>query len=57
MNEMLAPRLLHLDVIRIIPFEEFTDRLPLAYIKLAVQLTQKSDLTDHTKGAARAAHG
>ena len=52
MNEMLAPRLLHLDVIRFIPFKEFTDRLPQAYLKLAVQLTQKLDLTGHTKGAA-----
>jgi len=52
MNEMLAPRLLHLDVIRFIPFKEFTDRLPQAYLKLAVQLTQMLDLTGHTKEAA-----
>ena len=52
MNEILAPRLLNLDVIRFIPFKEFTDRLPQAYLKLTVQLTQKLDLTGHTKGAA-----
>ncbi len=51
MNERLAPHLLHLNVIPFNPYAEFSDRLPLASLKLAVQLTRKSGLTGYTNGA------